>query len=64
MDCPEQLEQKGIDVKYLFGNLAQVIEISEKFLTSLQPDGDSGMPGVTQVDSFVLDVLDITLFCD
>ena len=49
LDCPDQLEEKGIDVKYLFGNLSDVISVSEHFLASLQPDGDSGMPGVVKV---------------
>ena len=49
MDCPEQLEERGIDVKYMFGNLSEVIGVSEQFLTSLQPGGDSGMPGVVKV---------------
>ena len=43
------MEQKGIDVKYLFGNLSDVIGISEQFLSSVQPDGDSGVPGVVKV---------------
>ena len=41
-------------MKYLFGNLSEVIKISEKFLSSLQPDGDSGMPGVVKVASSFL----------
>ena len=49
LDCPDQLEEKGIDVKYLFGNLSDVISVSEHFLASLQPDGDSGMPDVVKV---------------
>ena len=36
-------------MKYLFGNLSDVISVSEQFLSSLQPDGDSGMPGVVKV---------------
>ena len=41
-------------MKYLFGNLSEVIKISEKFLSSLQPDGDSGMPGVVKLASSFL----------
>ena len=35
MDCPEHLDQKGIEVQELFGNIADVIDISEKFLDTL-----------------------------
>ena len=36
-------------MKYLFGNLSDVISVSEQFLASIQPDGDSGMPDVVKV---------------
>ena len=48
-DCGEETSTAGLDVKYLFGNICQVISLSEIFLASLQPDGDSGMPDVRKV---------------
>eukprot|EP00094_Tigriopus_californicus_P005635 TCALIF_05432-PA protein Name:"Similar to DNMBP Dynamin-binding protein (Homo sapiens)" AED:0.05 eAED:0.05 QI:0/0.53/0.43/1/0.8/0.87/16/1294/2068 len=35
LDTPEILEQRGIDVNVLFGNLREVTEVSEEFLKSL-----------------------------
>ena len=42
-------------MKYLFGNLSDVISVSEKFISSLQPGGDSGMPGVVKVAASFLE---------
>ena len=50
LDCPGHTEVEGLDVK-LFGNLRQVIGLSQQFLSSLQPEGDSGMPEVRLVAS-------------
>eukprot|EP00092_Neocalanus_flemingeri_P059232 GFUD01070744.1.p1 GENE.GFUD01070744.1~~GFUD01070744.1.p1 ORF type:complete len:905 (+),score=202.84 GFUD01070744.1:37-2751(+) len=36
LDCPEALDQKGIEVQDLFGNIADVINVSEQFLATLQ----------------------------
>ena len=36
LDTPEMLEQRAIDVTVLFGNLGDVIELSETFLDTLQ----------------------------
>ena len=52
LDCPTHLVQKGIDVRYLFGNLSEVIQVSEKFLISLQPRGDSGTADNFFFDNF------------
>jgi len=36
LECPQHLEQKGIEVEDLFGNIGDVIDISERFLDTLQ----------------------------
>lgn len=36
LDTPELLEQRGIDVGVLFGNLKDVVDVSERFLDTLQ----------------------------
>ena len=36
LDTPEIMEQRNIDVNVLFGNLKDVIDVSEKFLDTLQ----------------------------
>jgi len=36
LECPELLNRKGIEVQDLFGNIADVIDISEGFLDTLQ----------------------------
>ena len=36
LDTPDMLEQRGVDVGALFGNLSEVIEVSVAFLDSLQ----------------------------
>ena len=36
LDTPAMLEQRNVDVNSLFGNLADIIEVSESFLESLQ----------------------------
>ncbi len=36
LDTPEMLQQRSVDVETLFGNMAEVIDISEKFLETLQ----------------------------
>ncbi len=33
------LEQRGVDVVTLFGNVADVIDVSERFLDTLQVNG-------------------------
>ena len=38
LDTPENLEQKGIDVNGLFGNLKDIIDSSSKFLDTLSID--------------------------
>jgi hypothetical protein len=38
LDTPEMLERRSIDVASLFGNLKDVIEISEEFLATLQEE--------------------------
>ena len=35
LDTPEVLEQRGVDVKGLFGNLSEIIEVSSAFLEAL-----------------------------
>ena len=49
MDCPEQLDHKGIEVEDLFGNIADVIDISDKFLDSLQLEVKSKSDPVHQM---------------
>ena len=36
LDTPAMLEQRGVDVPTLFGNVGDVIDISERFLDTLQ----------------------------
>ena len=36
LDTPAMLEQRNVDVSSLFGNLSDIIEVSEQFLESLQ----------------------------
>ena len=36
LDTPAMLEQRNVDVGSLFGNLSDIIEVSESFLESLQ----------------------------
>ena len=36
LDTPAMLEQRNVDVTSLFGNLSDIIEVSESFLESLQ----------------------------
>jgi hypothetical protein len=36
LDTPAMLEQRGVDVATLFGNVGDVIDISERFLDTLQ----------------------------
>ena len=36
LDTPAMLEQRNVDVSSLFGNLSDIIEVSESFLESLQ----------------------------
>ena len=36
LDTPAMLEQRGVDVATLFGNVADVIDVSERFLDTLQ----------------------------
>ena len=36
LDTPELLERRGIDVQSLFGNLKEVVDVSEEFLATLQ----------------------------
>jgi len=36
LDTPAMLEQRNVDVNSLFGNLSDIIEVSESFLDSLQ----------------------------
>ncbi len=38
LDTPAMLEQRGVDVATLFGNVGDVIDISERFLDTLQVD--------------------------
>ena len=38
LDTPDMLEQRGVDVNALFGNLGDVIEVSLAFLDSLQEE--------------------------
>lgn len=38
LDTPTMLEQRAVDVPVLFGNLNEVIEVSEKFLDTLQEE--------------------------
>ncbi len=38
LDTPELLERRGIDVGALFGNLKEVIEVSDEFLNTLQEE--------------------------
>ncbi len=47
LDTPEMLEQRSVDVASLFGNLAEVIEVSEKFLESLQGEVKKGVAAAT-----------------
>ena len=35
LDTPAMLEQRNVDVNSLFGNLSDIIEVSESFLESL-----------------------------
>ena len=32
LDAPQQLEEKGIEAAVLFGNIGEIIEISDRFL--------------------------------
>lgn len=36
LDSPQLLDQKGIDAGTLFGNIGEIIEISDRFLASVQ----------------------------
>ena len=36
LDTPELLERRGVDVHSLFGNLREVVDVSEEFLATLQ----------------------------
>ena len=38
LDTPAMLEQRNVDVRSLFGNLSDIIEVSESFLDSLQAE--------------------------
>ena len=38
LDTPAMLEQRNVDVGALFGNLADIIEVSESFLDTLQSE--------------------------
>lgn len=38
LDTPAMLEQRNVDVGSLFGNLSEIIEVSESFLDSLQAE--------------------------
>lgn len=38
LDTPEILEQRGVDVEVVFGNLREVIDTSEAFLHTLQEE--------------------------
>ena len=51
LDCPDQGETAGLDVKLLFGNISEVMTLSGQFLLSLQPEGDTGMPDLGRVAS-------------
>jgi hypothetical protein len=47
LDTPEVMEQRQIDVAGLFGNLADIIEVSSKFLETLTEDQSIiGDPGI------------------
>ena len=35
LDAPEQLEEKGIEATILFGNIGEIIEISDRLLMTL-----------------------------
>ena len=41
LDTPAMLEQRNVDVTSLFGNLSDIIEVSESFLESLQMEAKS-----------------------
>ena len=41
LDTPELLERRGIDVHSLFGNLKEVVDVSEEFLATLQGRTDA-----------------------
>jgi len=50
LDTPEMLERRGVDVPALFGNLADVIDVSEKFTETLQLEVKSrSCPGEQRV---------------
>jgi len=38
LDTPEMMEGRGVDVQALFGNLAEVVDVSEKFSETLQQE--------------------------
>ena len=38
LDTPELLERRGVDVHSLFGNLKDVVDVSEEFLATLQEE--------------------------
>ena len=38
LDTPAMLEQRNVDVASLFGNLSDIIEVSESFLETLQSE--------------------------
>jgi hypothetical protein len=47
LDTPAMLEQRNVDVNSLFGNLSDIIEVSESFLDSLQLDAKN-KPSVSE----------------
>ncbi len=57
LDTPEMLEQRSIDVSTLFGNLSDVIDVSDKFLTNLKLElkGSEGEAAEQRVGKCFLD---------
>ena len=47
LDTPAMLEQRNVDVSSLFGNLSDIIEVSEAFLDSLQVEAKN-KPSVSE----------------
>merc|ERR1719422_2754301 len=49
LDAPQQLEEKGIEATVLFGNIGEIIEISDRFLGSVQQQVSEEKPANKQL---------------